>query len=317
MCYLMLGYMKMLSICNGACSKFSLSVKIIFLIISPVLFNISCQSGEQKRHSNSEQHIDSNEGQSELYSYWDGYNFNDTLLILDSDVVEQKLVDFIHMFSKEENTAVKAALFNMLNKASLNKKVFDYFLIQYEHYLYDPNSPFHNDVYYLPVVEYVIESEMTEAWEKEKYSSIYRTLSKNMPGELSNDFTFINVFGAAQTFHNIDSPYKLLIFYDPDCEHCDMILKDIQRSSVIQKKIDDNKAKVVTIFPWNDYVRWKDYQLHIPIKWLNGFDRYSSILHDEIYELRAFPTIYLIDESNRVVLKDITLQQVERFFMHL
>jgi len=38
-----------------------------------------------------------------------------------------------------------------------------------------------------------------------------------------------------------------------------------------------------------------------------------SLKNDEIYDLKAIPTLYLLDKDKKVVLKDVTFNQVENY----
>ncbi|MNP83768.1 hypothetical protein D3C76_1828110 [compost metagenome] len=50
-------------------------------------------------------------------------------------------------------------------------------------------------------------------------------------------------------------------------------------------------------------------------KWINGFDTDSKILSFNLYDLKASPTIYLLDENKKVILKDTYLQPVIQYFV--
>ena len=39
----------------------------------------------------------------------------------------------------------------------------------------------------------------------------------------------------------------------------------------------------------------------------------GSLKNDEIYDLKAIPTLYLLDKDKKVVLKDVTFNQVENY----
>ena len=51
---------------------------------------------------------------------------------------------------------------------------------------------------------------------------------------------------------------------------------------------------------------WLDYQSHIPSKWLNVTD-HQEIMHEEKYDLRALPSLYLLDQDKKILLKDASM----------
>ena len=51
----------------------------------------------------------------------------------------------------------------------------------------------------------------------------------------------------------------------------------------------------------------------MPAGWINSYDSTVSLKNDEIYDLKAIPTLYLLDKDKKVVLKDVTFNQVEYY----
>jgi len=51
----------------------------------------------------------------------------------------------------------------------------------------------------------------------------------------------------------------------------------------------------------------------MPASWINSYDSAVSLKNDEIYDLKAIPTLYLLDKDKKVVLKDVTFNQVENY----
>ncbi|AJW64729.1 hypothetical protein VO54_03298 [Elizabethkingia miricola] len=242
--------------------------------------------------------------------YWDHYNFTDTNAIKDPAQAEQALVDFIALFPDSNQKQVSKSIKAMLEKASVNKEVFNFFKEGYEKYLYDPNSPLHNDVYYLPVLEYLVNTKHLNDAEKIRYRMLLKLVNKNMPGSVATDFEFIDSSGKNENLHQIKAPEKLLVFYDPECSHCAEAIKQMSQDVRINTLISQAKLKVVAVSPVEDINKWKAYQVNIPAKWINGFDKKGDLKQKELYDIKAFPTIYLLDEKNEVVLKDTSLEQV-------
>ena len=47
--------------------------------------------------------------------------------------------------------------------------------------------------------------------------------------------------------------------------------------------------------------------------WINSYESTVSLKNVEIYDLKAIPTLYLLDKDKKVVLKDVTFNQVENY----
>lgn len=300
------------------------SLVFMYCAIFMTLVLASCGSGTSHKEENQQTSEMENDflGEEESGSefakdFWADYDFRNTALLEDASLSEQKFVDFIDYLAVLEKTEATHAIHAMLDSASVEPASFQYFANLYRHYLHDPNSPFRSDARYEAVLDYMRGAENLSDTEREGYQKQYEKLQKNKPGELSGDFAFVNSFGAAQSFHGVRSPYKLLVFYDPDCETCASVIGEIKESDVLNRMQNDKKLHIVAIMPWNDSALWREHQSQIPKKWTNGFDRGTDILEDDIYDIPAFPTLYLVDKTNKVLIKDGDFLDIERFFDRL
>ncbi|KAF5308740.1 hypothetical protein FQR65_LT17982 [Abscondita terminalis] len=111
-----------------------------------------------------------------------------------------------------------------------------------------------------------------------------------MPGSVAANFEFVDSAGKNQNLHQIGSPEKLLVFYDPECSHC--------------------AEAVVAVSPVEDFNKWKGLSGKYSGTWINWFDKKGDLKQKELYDIKAFPTIYLLDKNNKVILKDASLEQV-------
>lgn len=137
----------------------------------------------------------------------------------------------------------------------------------------------------------------------------------NRPGSIANDFRFIERGGKEFHLHDLKSPLTLLIFYDPECPHCNEILRSYASSKSINRGIADKNLTVVAIYAEGKRDVWKRTNNALPQNWLVGYDL-TCILDKELYDLPAMPTPYLLDNEKRVILKDPDIRQVIRGIVH-
>ena len=53
-----------------------------------------------------------------------------------------------------------------------------------------------------------------------------------------------------------------------------------------------------------DIQAWRSYMPVYPEEWYNGFDPDFVLRENDIYAVRAIPSLYLLDAEKRVILKD-------------
>ncbi|WP_324757957.1 DUF5106 domain-containing protein [Sphingobacterium thalpophilum] len=252
---------------------------------------------------------------STLLHFWDQFDMNDTAQVKNPDKGEQRLADFLGLLSRTPDSAMRdRAVDSMLNKAKSNRASFDHFVKLYEHYLYDGNSPMRNDVVYESVLRYLIKTDLLSDLEKEAYRPVYKLVLRNKVGQIAEDFSYITADGSTQKLSEGKAKFTLLLFYDPDCSHCKETIQQLRDTPQLVQLFAQLQVQILAVDPWGDRNKWKNYQSELSYEWINGFDSEGKVLAFNLYDLKASPTIYLLDENKRVLLKDTYLQQVIQYF---
>lgn len=239
-----------------------------------------------------------------LSAYWKGYDFHDSTNINTPEKGEQSLVNFISLFPQTTPDIVSAAIKTMLAEAKEDPKAYAFFLTQYEKYLYDPNSPVRNDIYYEPVLEFKLDSTKLTATEKTKTETLLALLRKNMPGSTAADFSYVLSTGQSGSLATLTSPVTVLFFYEPGCSHCEEAIEQLRNQPALNSHIANKQLTFLAVYPFGGKDIWKEYQAKIPSNWLNAFDEKEEVLKKGKYDLKATPTIFLLDEQKKVILKD-------------
>lgn len=253
---------------------------------------------------------------STLLHFWDRFDMQDTAQVENPDEGEQKLADFIGLLNTTIDSATRdQAVACMMDSAKVNRTSFDYFIKQYEHYLYDGNSPLRNDISYESVLRYLLKTDALTDLEKEAYRPIYKLVLRNKVGQKAEDFSFELADGTKQKLSDTKAKYTFLMFYDPDCSHCKETIHQLRDTPQLVQLFDQLQVQVLAIDPWGDRSKWKTYQSELSYQWINGFDSDSKVLSFNLYDLKASPTIYLLDEHKKVLLKDTYLEPVIQYFV--
>lgn len=239
--------------------------------------------------------------------YWDRFDFSEASAV-DSEYAEQAFVNYLMVLdSQPDMETARKSISSMMGKAAVSNDMFDYFAGLYEKYLYDPNSPYRNEELYIPVLKSVIANESLEPIEKVRAASQLEMAMKNRPGERANDFPYTTAQGAHGTLYGIKADYTLVFFYNLGCPACKEIregLLQVMAHSPVAGMLADGRLKVLAIYPDEDMTEWDKYIGDIPARWVNAYDGEQAIRGEELYELRAIPSLYLLDRDKRVLLKD-------------
>ncbi len=247
--------------------------------------------------------------------YWDAFDFKDTALIPDEEYMEQAFANFAGVISMAGQYAQEPAPGIRANiaKAEADTAMLRGFMKLYDKYFYDPNSPVRNEDVYIAYLQRIIGSKVLPDIEKERPRYRLATALKNRPGDPAADFAYIDGAGKQSRMSAVKSDLLLLYFHNPGCGGCRELIADVDSSPLISEKIKSGKLKVLAMYVDEDLEDWRAHFSDIPAGWINGADPKGTMRDADIYDLRAIPTIYLLDKEKKVVLKDTTFGELERY----
>lgn len=233
--------------------------------------------------------------------------------------VEQKFADWTSMMEYAGPGVWSKAVGNLYDRAlacerkDTASQVFETFVDLFQKYYYDPNSPMRNeDVYYHFVSRYASYEGLTDV-EKAKYEREARLCALNRIGTMAADFRFADRRGRIMNLYDVKAEMTLLFFSNPGCEACMQIINVLRDEPVTASKVAEGKLAVVNVYIDEDIRAWRDYMPVYPEQWYNGFDPDHVLRSNEIYAVRAIPSLYLLDAEKRVIMKDAPEERLFRY----
>lgn len=185
-------------------------------------------------------------------------------------------------------------------------------------YFHDPNSPVRNEDFYLPYVQGLAESDMVSPSMKPAYEYDASMCSLNKTGTKAADFSFKDINGKIHTLYGVKADYILLFFSNPGCPNCKEITDMIEQSEEVSEMERTGRLKVVNVYIDQEIDKWKSFAAEYPKEWICGYDHNYIIRTDLTYNVRAIPSLYLLDKDKKVILKDApqdkVFEMLERLF---
>lgn len=254
-------------------------------------------------------------------NYWELFDFKDVSLIGQTEITEQGFVDYIHILNyipfKHANRSIKY----LFVKAQADTAMYNHFASLFEKYYYNSDSPFRNEELYIPVLETILKSDKLSSENHKKYDFQQEMIHKNRVGSKASDFVYTLENGDWKRMHAIKSNYLILFFSTPECIRCVGVADEMHNSEVLNRvcslnSFNRNMLTVLNIYPQSNLSLWKEYLLSMPEKnWTHAYDNGLVLTNKRIYDLKALPTIYLLDKNKRIILKDTSLDEIESFFL--
>ncbi len=275
-------------------------------------------------------------GEEEILEYvtahfWDAFAdtsrawLTDSLHIagVDRDAFEQNIGMYSSLLSIVPLDRARAAVagfcssMELFEKQDTASKVFGESMALAKRYLFDPNSPARDEDIYgalagrLAVSPYVPE-ELRPSYEYEA-----RLCDLNRRGTSAADFSFVYADGRKGSLYGVKSSHVLLFFTNPGCPSCAEIIGRLQSSAKITGMVESGELAVVNIYIDDDLKAWRDYAGTYPSSWHTGYDGSHAIRDNLIYNVRAIPSLYVLDSDKKVVMKDAPEDKVFAYLENL
>ena len=267
-----------------------------------------------------------------LEHYWDSFfstgGITDAGAILgvaDGDV-EQALANYIGILSAVKGLATPddpsplrqaqksvRRLFGKLEncqQADTSSLVYLRFTEMVSKYLYDPNSPVRDEDLYLPFAEAMQHSPFTSDDMRAACAYEASQCRTNQFGQKVPDFKYNTASGRKGSLYGIKAEYTMLFFSNPGCNACKEIINEIRSRSYIDGYIADGRLAIVNIYIDEEVEKWREYLPNYPTNWISGYDYTFRLRNSGDYDIRAIPSLYLLDSSKRVLLKDAPTEAV-------
>jgi hypothetical protein len=247
-----------------------------------------------------------------IIHFWDKFDFRDTVTYCNKPAGELLFLDFISAFPYAASDKREQGVKLMLDSAETDVKMYNYFFRMAEQFLYNPNMPTRSDEFFIPFLEHVVNSTKLDDVHKIRPSHLLELAYRNRIGTKALDFTYITASGAKGRLHRLVSPYLLLMFYNPECVECHRTIEMLKSSPAVTGAVASGKLKMLLVYPDEEIDAWKRHLSEIPSNWINGYDT-VTIKKKELYDLKAIPTLYLLDKNKTVILKDTSTGEIHDF----
>ena len=245
--------------------------------------------------------------------YWDNFDFSDITIPqrIDSTTFGTAFMTFALMLESRPDVGVRA-MESLMGKASANAEMLELFSSISRQVFGDPNSELRSDELYLPVLETRAESPFLDDAQRDRAAFQAMVAARNRVGTPAEDFSYLTIQGRPGNLYGIKAPNTLIFFSNPGCDMCRAVREAMHQSSVITEMVRSRKLVVLALYPDEDTDLWLSYRDEIPSDWINARDPGSTISESGLYDLKAIPSLYLLDADKTVLLKDCTdVRQIE------
>ena len=264
--------------------------------------------------------------------YWDdffagdGTTDNQSILGVQDGDVEQALANYLAILQMRKDLATPdnlqplrqaqrgvGSLFSKIErkqKEEPSSHVYQRMTEMVSRYLYDPNSPLRDEDLYLPFAESAEKSPCTSDDMRPAYRFEAGACRTNSFGTQVPDIRYCDIKGHKGNLYSVKADYTMLFFSNPGCTACKEIVNEIIARGYTDRYISTGRLAIVNIYIDEEVSKWRDYVPNYPTSWINGYDYTFKLRTSGTYDIRAIPSLYLLDSSKRVLMKDAPTEKV-------
>jgi thiol-disulfide isomerase/thioredoxin len=245
--------------------------------------------------------------------FWDGTDFTDDRL-LRTPVFYNKLKKYYDAVLIQIPDSIISGSDQLIEKARPNREMFKY-MVWFATNHYENSEIMGFDKIFVHVVERYYVSGQADWVNKTVMQSIINKAKKMKPlllGEKAPNMVMMDTNNQLVSLYNIDSKFILILFWDPDCGHCEKEIPKI-KDFYTQNK-DKYGVEVFAVCSDTSLVKWKTAVKKRSMNWIN-VDGPRTLTGDyhELYDVTTTPVIYFLNSRKEIIAKQLEAEQLEGF----
>lgn len=247
--------------------------------------------------------------------YWERTPLSDSLVINQAQTYEWHLADYLSLLGALSPEQFTEEI--LLPLETLHGKALTQTLDLYHKYLYEPDSPLGNEDLYRPALQWAISSPQVPQAYQERAKHILELINKNRVGSIASELIYQTLDGKLRRLSRVASPYTILMFGAQGCSSCHIAHEYIKATPIYTQLADQGKLHLLHIV-----IQLPEEQELSPIdslrSWIEvGRDYQNQVMDKALYDIKASPSIYLLDKDKRILLKNTNLTALTQYLERL
>lgn len=250
--------------------------------------------------------------------FWDNVDFSDNRL-LRTPVFGTKLNKYIDDLTPKIPDSINVEADMLVHKAQVDSEMFKY-VVWWITYKYETSKIMGMDAVFVHMVEnYYMKG---KAWwidsaSLSKMVDRARKIAPNLIGNTAPELALKDSSGKWQILSKVPAKYTILVFYDPDCGHCE---KEMPHLKLVYDSLRQ-KGISVMVYAVNGEMeedKWKKFIVkHNLGEWINVSDFQRQSNFRQMYDIYSFPVIYILDKNKKIQAKRLGVGQIMDVIDHL
>lgn len=248
--------------------------------------------------------------------YWDGVNLADDR-ILRTPVFYNKLKKYLDNVIIQTPDTIMKAINQLAERARPNEEMFKY-LIWFTTYHYESSEIMGFDRIFVNIVDTYYATGQTPWIAKSVNESIIKKANKLRPiliGNKAPNMIMQDTSFNLVSMHSIKARYLILLFWDPECSHCEVEVPKIREFYLRDKS--KYGLEIFSVCSDTSMVKMKAGIRKKNMTWINvnGPRTLTGNYHDQ-YDIFSTPVVYVLNEQKEIIAKRLLGDQLEQFIIN-
>ncbi len=248
--------------------------------------------------------------------FWDNIPLTDDRL-LRTPIFHMKLKQFFDRVVIQNPDSINKESDILVEKTKGNKETFKY-IVWYMTTTYENHSIMGMDAVFVHQVDMYYRTNKAYWVDTVSLQKIIHRVNIVKPlllGSPTPSIIMQDTLDKSMGLYDVKSKYTLLIFWDPDCGHCQKVLPKLKEA--YDKTLKKKGVAVFAVDIEDDPAKWKKFIIDKKMDWINTHDKYKQYFLRDLYDIYSTPVIYLLDENKRIKAKRIDVEQLDGYIEFL
>lgn len=229
--------------------------------------------------------------------YWDGFDFTDDRLI-HTPLYDTRLDEYFNKLVLPTPDSVEKEADILLKKTRGRKELFKYTLHWVTQWAQSSKVMGMDEVFVYMVENYHMKGDAywMDNETLKKFVDRAQKVAPNVIGNVAPELNLIDINGKPSKLYDVKAPYTLLVFWSPDCGHCQTEIPKID--SVYKTVLKAKGVKIFAMKVGDEDSLWKNFiKKHELNEWTHVHNPEHTSNYKADYDVYGTPSIYLLDEK--------------------
>ena len=245
--------------------------------------------------------------------FWDNFNFAREGMIR-TPIFQEKLDTYFKKMILQIPDSLIQPMMQVLDKSKVNEEVNHYIFL----YLLNESNQSQimgmDKVFVLLSEKFVLKNPKTwlDTSIVRKIKERVDAVKPNLIGNLAPELKLADSEGNYYSLRQMNAKYTLLVFWEPDCSHCQKTIPVLNKD--LYQTFKNKGVDIYAVLTQNNKDKWmkaiQDYKIQ---EWTNVWDPMYTSNFRKLYDVTSTPIIYILDKNKKIIAKRLDVESSIKF----